>query len=168
MSVYFFLGVDPGLSGALALLGPTGSLQIEDMPTLQLKKGPKQKRYLDYQAIARLVDSWASPDLPGTVVAAIEQVGAMPGQGVSSTFDFGRTYGALKMALHSQFIRVLDPTPTQWKRAVGIPTGAGKDQSRAVASNLFPRFAHLFARKKDDGRAEAALLAEYARKAVAA
>lgn len=155
----YVIGIDPGLSGALALYhSPSGQLVVEDMPTFQLAKGKKAKRFLDYGMVGRIISDWARDFHPR---AFIELVGVMPGQGIASAFDFGRTTGALIQACASALISFEQVTPQVWKRAMGIATGSGKDASRARASNLFPRHAALFSRVKDDGRAEAALIARY-------
>jgi Holliday junction resolvasome RuvABC endonuclease subunit len=159
-----FIGVDPGLSGALALLRSDGAaLVVVDMPTLELKKAKGAKRYIDYAALTQIVQCWSLVlgDNGAKPVCVVELVGSMPGQGIASAFDFGRSFGAALTACHGASLRVEQVTPAVWKRAVGIPTGAGKDQSRARAMNLFPNHAGLFARAKDDGRADAALLAWY-------
>lgn len=148
------LGCDPGLSDALAILNTdTGALVVEDIPTFALARGGKAKRDVNRAELARMIDC-AQP-----TQAFVEQVGAMPGQGVSSVFSFGKTYGTILGCL--AFVPVTLVAPTTWKRAVGIKAASGKDASRARATTLFPRHAGAFARVKDDGRAEAALIAWY-------
>jgi crossover junction endodeoxyribonuclease RuvC len=148
------LGIDPGLSGALACLGPDG-LTIHDMPTL--KAGTK--REIDEVELARLIDAVGPIGL-----AALEQVGVRPGEGAVGAFSFGRGYGLLRGILRAHFVPVVDVTPAKWLRAIGIKTGAGKDASRALAKEHFQRDAGLFARVKDDGRADAALIALWGRR----
>lgn len=148
------LGIDPGLSGALALYNTaTGSLVIDDMPTFSLTRGGKAKRDVNVSELARIIDSGRPAR------AFLERVGAMPGQGVSSVFKFGEAFGIVRGCL--AFVPTELVAPTVWRKAVGIKTGAGKDTSRARATALFPRYANQFARVKDDGRAEAALIAYY-------
>ena len=145
------LGIDPGLSGAFALFTPTtGALVVFDMPTFTLSRGGKTKRDPDATELARLVDA-AGP----IAHAFVESVGAMPGQGVSSVFAFGLALGILA----ANFIPLTMVAPVKWKRALGVP--AEKDGARARASQLMPAHAGLWSRCKDDGRAEAALIAYY-------
>lgn len=92
-------------------------------------------------------------------MAVLEQVHAMPKQGVSSTFRFGQCYGALQMAVVGHGYEVHDVTPQKWKKHFGLSNDKGV--SRSVASQRFPQCAELFKRVKDDGRAEAALMALY-------
>ena len=149
------LGIDPGLSGAVALyVADTGALVVHDMPTLDLARGGKAKRELDAVELARLIDA-AGP----IAHAYIEQVGAMPGQGVSSVFSFGKSYGLALGVLAANFIPHTLVPPQRWKRALGVP--AAKDGARARASQLLPAHAALWTRVKDDGRAEAAMIALY-------
>lgn len=150
------LGIDPGLSGAIAEWRPaTGELVVHDMPTFQLTRGGKSKREIDLYALARIVDNLSAANL-----AVVELVGSMPGQGASSTFAFGKAAGIALMACAANFIPIEQVAPRTWKRAMLVADG--KDGSRARASALLPKHAHLWQRVKDDGRAEAALMALHA------
>ena len=90
-------------------------------------------------------------------IAIVEVVGAMPGQGVSSMFQFGRGVGMLEGCLAALEIPVTYISPQGWQKAVGAR--AGKDGNRQRAAEIFPAYAHMFSRVKDDGRADAALMA---------
>ncbi len=147
-----FIGIDPGLSGAVAFIGE-GGLSVFDMPTL--KAGTK--RTIDEIELARIIDD--ATKLNHIEAVALEQVGVRPGEGSVGAFTFGRGYGLLRGILRAHFVPIIDVTPARWKRDLGIKTGSGKDASRALAKEHFQRKADLFARVKDDGRAEAALLA---------
>jgi crossover junction endodeoxyribonuclease RuvC len=146
------LGVDPGLGGALAVYAPSGVLTW-DMPVLEVKG----KRRIDMHALWSLVQEILAVHEP--VLAVVEDVHAMPKQGVTSSFTFGRVAAAVEMALVAAGIPLHLVTPGAWKRLMGL--SADKDASRLKASRLFPACAGQWARKKDDGRAEAALLAYY-------
>lgn len=151
------IGIDPGLKGAIARLDTTaGTLDVQDVPTFELKRNNKTKREIDYHSLARLVDDMAKE--AGTRIV-IELVGAMPGQGVSSMFAFGKAFGVLIGVSAATFCPIEFVTPAVWKKAMGVT--ASKDGARARASMLFPQQAHLWARVKDDGRAESALIALY-------
>jgi crossover junction endodeoxyribonuclease RuvC len=145
------LGIDPGKTGALALLQPDGLLMIEDVPVFKIGS----KTTVDHYALARVIDNW-SPLKP---VVWLEQVGTRPGEGSVGAFDFGRTYGILLGVCAAHFLTVNLVTPASWKVAMKVK--GDKDESRAAACTMFPRQSVLFARKKDDGRAEAALIAAY-------
>ncbi len=155
------IGIDPGLSGALALLNAEG-LTVFDVPAVKARRG--RGREVLWPEVARWVDNVASESHINHAV--IEAVGAMPKQGVSSMFKFGYVCGGLHVAMAMSFIPVTFVTPAQWKRDMGLPKG--KDAARARAMELFPRHSGLFVRKKDDGRAEAALIALWGRRSLAA
>lgn len=156
-----FLGCDPGLSGAVAEWWPEQRvLQVHDMPTLRVKAG-SNKRTLDAYELARIVDGLAQSQARHHFrLAVIEQAGARPGEGTASAHTNGRNWGVAYGVLCAQFIPVEIVAPHVWKRGMCCPKA--KDGARARAKQLLPQHAHLFARVKDDGRAEAALLALYA------
>lgn len=154
------LGIDPGLSGALALLdanyGYAGAaLQVVDMPTLTITTNGKKRKRIDLANLATWFDLHAS----SIEKAVIEDVNAMPGQGVSSMFKFGCVFGNLEAFVAAHFIKVETVRPQVWKKHFGLT--ADKDAARLHASRLLPAFSSLWSRSCDDGRAEAALLALY-------
>lgn len=148
------LGIDPGLSGALAFMDDE-ELLIYDIPTLNIERNGKNKRQIDLQNLLAILQ------LCQVEHCYLEMVGAMPGQGVSSMFQMGRGYGQIEMALASCAIPVTYVTPQKWKKALSVPKD--KDGARQRASQLMPQWAHNWDLKKHDGRAEAALIAKYGR-----
>lgn len=150
----FLVGLDPGLSGAIALLGPD-SLTVYDMPTHEITVNGSKRRQIDLYALARWIDTFGR----GIKMAYVEEVHAMPKQGVSSSFAFGFAAGAAQAILASAFVPMHLVSPAKWKRAMGLTSD--KDASRRAASRLLPQFSHLWSRAKDDGRAESVLLAIY-------
>lgn len=149
-----FLGLDPGKSGALARLDPTTmDLTIDDMP---LGKTPTGKDEIDIRALAQLL----VPSQGYTRhIAVLEKVASMPRDGHAGAFTFGQGYGALRMAIIGHGYEDRYVTPPVWKKHFRLSKDKGV--SRAYASTRFPTYAHLFSRDKDDGRAEAALIALY-------
>lgn len=147
MSNLCIMGVDPGLSGAIAFCFSAYPkiISVDDMPVIDGRVNPA--------AIADLVERMR-PD-----GAVIELVGAMPGQGVSSMFRFGHSFGTVCGVVSALRVPVHYVSPVKWKRHFGL--SKDKEESRRRATELWPDHASLFARKKDDGRAEAALLARY-------
>jgi crossover junction endodeoxyribonuclease RuvC len=139
---------DPGASGADAFY-------FTDHPeTVSVEDTPIADGRVDAATLARRLEIMR-PDL-----AIIERVGAMPGQGVSSMFNFGAAYGTVIGVVAALKIPVHFVTPAKWKKHFGLP--ADKEAARARALQLWPARAELFARKKDHGRAEAALIARFA------
>lgn len=153
------LGVDPGAYGALALLIDGRLTDVADMPILKVRRGKSDKAEVDGYSLAALLRDLA-PD-----IALVEQVGGMTGQSPSASFNFGRAAGAVEYSLKTLGVRVETVAPATWKRAMRLK--GGKDDSRALAMRLWPAKAALFQRVKDDGRAEAALIAEWARTTLA-
>lgn len=152
------IAIDPGLTGAIAWLCGK-DLAIRDIPTETRGKSA----HVDPAALWCVVRQWSCVTCPP--IGVIENVGAMPRQGISSACNFGKTIGACEMALVAAGCELVRVTPQTWKFGVGLKadpaadTKARKNASRARALELFPNHTHLFARAKDDGRAEAALMA---------
>ena len=142
-------GCDPGASGAFSLFDAgNGVVEVYDMPIVEVRG----KRVISPQLIR---DILAQHDAP----LWIEQVSARPGQGVTSMFNFGKAYGVVLGVAAGLGMPTNYVTPQQWQKSVRCP--AGKDGSRARAMELMPAYSHFWARKKDDGRADAALIAYY-------
>ncbi len=145
------LGADPGLAGALCFMNSNESVwQINDMPTLSLSRGGKNKREIDAHALVRMLSVPIGH-------AFLEQVGAMPGQGVSGMFAFGKAYGILIGVLAARGVPMTFVAPKVWKKAFGVQ--ASKDAARARASQLIPDAAHNWPLVKHSDRAEAAMIA---------
>ena len=148
MSAYV-LGIDPGKKGAIAILCDDGTLiDCIDMPDAT---GAALGAH-----VRRILDDWRPFDF---TAAWVEKVGAMPKQGVSSTWTFAEGYGAVLGALGCAGIAVHHVTPAHWKRTQRVTKD--KASSRQRATELWPGQASWFARVKDDGRAEAALVARH-------
>jgi crossover junction endodeoxyribonuclease RuvC len=145
------LAIDPGLSGAGAVSDERGELiEVFDLPTI----GEGAQRRIDAANLADLVREHAP-----YAFAIVEQVGARPGQGVSSMFRFGKAYGTILGVIGALAIPVRHVSPAKWKKALGLNSDA--ETSRARAIETWPAQAELFARKRDHNRAEAALLGLY-------
>lgn len=142
-------GIDPGIGGAVAFLEGE-KLTVVDMPTLQLPRGDKSKREIDAHALARLIAEHR-PDH-----AVIERVSAMPGQGVTSMFSFGRSFGTAIGVLAALGVPFTLVSPVAWKRVMRVPRS--KEGARARASQLMPQAANQWPLKRHHGRAEATLL----------
>lgn len=156
------IGIDPGLTGAIAVYydgryRSLPELAVWDMPL----NYDGNRQVLDAAELWNLLDR----EWPRHAEVVIERVGPMPRQSAHSAFSFGRTFGVL-LGVFAESDLVL-VTPQIWKAALGLTAKPGtdartrKNASRALAQKIFPDYAHLFARAKDDGRAEAALIAYY-------
>jgi crossover junction endodeoxyribonuclease RuvC len=152
MSSNFILGIDIGLRGAVAIL--KDGVPIAAVPMPVLSDGPAGRNAVNGPLLAKIVaDSHAG-------AAYIEHVGPRPGEGAVSAFCFGRSKGITEGVLAALSVRVDWLTPPVWKRIIGLPPGreGAKDRSRAEAIRRWPHLAALFARKGDDGLAEACLI----------
>lgn len=146
------IGIDPGLSGAIAFMQDNFDLvAVHDMPTMALSKGKNQ---VNAAALVKIINTQSSWSL----TAYLEQVSAMPGQGVCSMFSFGTSYGVVQGVLAALNIPVVLVRPQAWKTKAGLK-GTDKDMSRTLAQRLYPS-AEL-SRKKDIGRADAILIARF-------
>ena len=147
------LGVDPGAGGALALLDTgLGALTVCDMPTAMVPAGKRMlRRQISEVWLADILRQY-EPDC-----AFIERVHALPKQGVTSSFTFGMAYGLVRGALATLAVPTHLITPNEWKKSFRL--GPDKNEARLVAARMFPANAASFIRVRDDGRAEAALLA---------
>ena len=152
------IGIDPGLSGSICFFEDGKILDVVEMPTMT--EGKKNKRQVNgsqvYNEISKRIKQVDKKDIK----VIIEQVSAMPGQGVTSMFNFGQSYGILKgmcsaMQLPMYFVR-----PAKWKKYFSL-INSEKDASRTKAIEIFPYFSSNLSKKKDSNKADAILIASY-------
>ena len=158
-----WIGIDPGLSGALGWKVDSGECGVFDAPVAAVKVGKATRRdYLAGAMHAHLAELCARfpHDEPQ---AAIEKVHSMPMQGVASMFSLGRGMGLWEGLLAGMSIPYQMVEPARWKKTVGLPVRADKGESRILAVRLFPELTTSFLRVKDDGRAEAILIMHWLR-----
>jgi hypothetical protein len=154
-------GIDPGFGGALAVIGPA-AITTWDAPVLEVGN----KREMNLHAMVRILRDEIDDVRPVRVF--IERVHSMPGSSGRSMFTFGQGYGEWRGVIVALGYSLTIVEPARWKAAMMDGMGKDKDAARARAAMLFPQVAHLFARKQDDGRAEALLIAEYGRRSLRA
>ena len=150
------IGIDPGLSGAIAILENNKVLSIFEIPVMS--EGKKNKRQLNSAQLVKLLKDNISKNEEVSVV--VEQVNAMPGQGVTSMFNFGQSFGVIKgicaaLSLPIHFVR-----PTKWKKHFNL-IKTNKDASRTKVIEVYPEISSKLHRKKDSNRADAILIALY-------
>ena len=152
------IGIDPGISGAICFFEDGQVKEIIDMPVMA--DGKKNKRQVNgpqtYNEISKRINKLPKKD----IIVVIEQVSAMPGQGVTSMFNFGQSFGVLKgicsaMQLSMHFVR-----PTKWKKYFGL-IKTEKDASRTKVIEIFPYISSQLSRKKDSNKADAILIASF-------
>jgi crossover junction endodeoxyribonuclease RuvC len=151
------IGIDVGLSGAIAAVGEGGLVGCEDIPTmLKGAGGGKVKNEVNPAALSEILRRYCEGH-GGDVLVVIEQVGSMPGQGVASMMSLGDSKGCIRGVVAARGLPIEWVSPVKWKKHYGI--GADKELARAKAINLYP--AASLVRKADHGRAEAILIARY-------
>ena len=150
------IGIDPGLSGAIAVLKNNNVLNIFDMPVMS--EGKKNKRQLNSAQLVNLIKENIEADEEVAVI--VEQVNAMPGQGVTSMFNFGQSFGILKGICSSMQLPMYFVRPAKWKKYFNL-INSQKDASRTKAIQIFPYFSSQLSRKKDSNKADAILIASF-------
>ncbi len=155
MSGLVTLGIDPGITGALAFLDGD-ELTIHDMPVVATRTGRKQ---VSPHLLRSIIEAYTPS---GRLRAVVEEVHAMPRQGVSSMFSFGQSFGVILGVLAGMYVPFDLVSPAVWMKSAGVQSKTrDKDFSRTRALSVFPRHANLFSLKKYHGRADAALIAWY-------
>tara|TARA_B100001057_G_scaffold271317_1_gene271526 strand:- start:598 stop:1083 length:486 start_codon:yes stop_codon:yes gene_type:complete len=150
------IGIDPGLSGAIAILEDRKVLEIFDMPVMA--EGKKNKRQLNSAQLVNIIKS-NFEDVDNTAVV-VEQVNAMPGQGVTSMFNFGQTFGAIKGVCAALKLPIFFVRPSKWKKHYEL-INSSKDSSRTKVIEMYPSLANQLSKKKDVNKSDAILIARF-------
>ena len=152
------IGIDPGISGSICFLDNGKILDVIEMPIMT--DGKKNKKQVNGSQVYNEISKRIKQFEKNQIRVVIEHVSAMPGQGVTSMFNFGQSFGILKgictaMQLPMYFVR-----PTKWKKYFNL-LNSEKDASRTRAIEIFPYFSSQLSRKKDSNKAEAILIASF-------
>tara|TARA_A100001015_G_scaffold318513_1_gene438623 strand:- start:1058 stop:1552 length:495 start_codon:yes stop_codon:yes gene_type:complete len=149
-------GIDPGIAGAIAILDKKEIVDVIDLPTMS--EGKKNKRQLNSAHLSQYISNNII-DINKTVVV-VEQVNAMPGQGVTSMFNFGQTFGAIKGISATLKIPIFFVRPSKWKKHFEL-INSSKDASRTKVIEMYPSFAGKLSKKKDVNKSDAILIARF-------
>lgn len=158
MSDVYTLGCDPGQAGALALLRNKILIDVWDMPVTAKLNGKGNE--VNPQLLVSILDDIFVRIQNAPLKAFVEIVGAMPGNGGVSMFNFGKGYGVLIGALAGKYIPIIGVRPQQWKKKFSL-IKKDKDASRTTVLAQYPEYIELFKRKKDVDRADAVLIGLY-------
>ena len=150
------IGIDPGLSGAIAVLENNQVLNIFDIPVMS--EGKKNKRQLNSALLVNLLKENINKEEEVAVV--VERVNAMPGQGVTSMFNFGQTFGALKGICAALELPIFFVRPSKWKKHFEL-INSSKDASRTKAIEMYPKLSNQLSKKKDVNKSDAILIARF-------
>ena len=150
------IGIDPGLSGAIAILENKKVLKIFDIPVMS--EGKKNKRQLNSAQLVNIVKENINNNEEIAVV--VEQVNAMPGQGVTSMFNFGQTFGAIKGVCAALRLPIYFVRPSKWKKHFEL-INSSKDASRTKVIEMYPYLSDQLSKKKDVNKSDAILIARF-------
>ena len=150
------IGIDPGLSGAIAILENNKIKELFEMPVMP--EGKKNKRQLNSAQLVKLLKD--NFDKKEEISVVVEQVNAMPGQGVTSMFNFGQTFGAIKGICAALGLPIFFVRPAKWKKHFEL-INSSKDASRTKAIEMYPAISDQLSKKKDVNKSDAILIARF-------
>tara|TARA_Y100000591_G_C21585308_1_gene570408 strand:- start:170 stop:664 length:495 start_codon:yes stop_codon:yes gene_type:complete len=152
------IGIDPGVSGSICFFKDGKIIDVIEMPTMT--DGKKNKKQVNgsqvYNEISKIINKLKDQDIR----VVIEHVSAMPGQGVTSMFNFGQSFGILKGLCAAMQIPMFFVRPARWKKHFNL-INSQKDASRTRAIEIFPYFSSQLSKKKDTNKADAILIASF-------
>jgi len=150
------IGIDPGISGAISVIENKKILEVYDTPTMI--DGKKNKRQINSAQVSNIIKERLKSGKE--VVVVVEHVNAMPGQGVTSMFNFGQSFGVIKGICAALNLPIYFIRPTKWKKHFNL-IKSNKDASRTKVIEVYPEISSKLQRKKDSNRADAILIALY-------
>jgi len=152
------IGIDPGISGAICFFENGEVKDVIDMPTMA--DGKKNKRQINGRQIFNEISSRINSYDLKNINIIVEHVSAMPGQGVTSMFNFGQSFGIIKGICSAMQLPIFFVRPAKWKKHFDL-INSQKDSSRTKAIEMFPKISSILSKKKDANKAEAILIASF-------
>ena len=152
------IGIDPGISGAICFFESGIVKDVIEMPIMA--EGKKNKKQVNGRQIFNEIKSIKSKFLNENISVVVEQVSAMPGQGVTSMFNFGQSFGVIKGICSAMELPIYYVRPAKWKKYFNL-INSEKDASRTKAIEMFPKISHKLSRKKDNNKADAILISQF-------
>ena len=152
------IGIDPGISGAICFFENGEVRDVLDMPTMA--EGKKNKRQINGRQIFNEISSRINSYNLKNINVVVEQVSAMPGQGVTSMFNFGQSFGIIKGICSAMQLPIFFVRPAKWKKHFDL-INSQKDASRTKAIEIFPEISSILSKKKDANKADAILIASF-------
>ena len=149
-------GIDPGVSGAISVLENKKVIEVFDMPTMI--DGKKNKKQVNGAQVTNIIKEKLNNDKE--IIVVVEHVNEMPGQGVTSMFNFGQSFGVIKGICAALNLPIYFVRPTKWKKHFNL-IKTNKDASRTKVIEVYPEISSKLHRKKDSNRADAILIALY-------
>ena len=152
------IGIDPGISGSICFFEDGKIIEVIEMPTMT--EGKKNKKQVNGSQIYNEISQRVNKVERSDVRVVVEQVSAMPGQGVTSMFNFGQSFGILKGICSAMQLSLYFVRPAKWKKYFNL-INSEKDASRTRAIEIFPYFSSQLSKKKDSNKADAILIASF-------
>ena len=152
------IGIDPGITGAISVLENKKVIEVYDTPTMI--DGKKNKRQVNGAQVTNIIKENLNKDKDKEVVVVVEHVNAMPGQGVTSMFNFGQSFGVIKGICSALSLPIYFVRPAKWKKHFNL-IKTNKDASRTKVIQIYPEISSKLSRKKDSNKADAILIARY-------
>ena len=152
------IGIDPGISGAICFFENGKIINVIEMPTMN--EGKKNKRQVNGAQIYNEIFKRINKNHDKNIRVVVEQVSAMPGQGVTSMFNFGQSFGIIKGICSAMQLSLYFVRPAKWKKYFNL-INSEKDASRTRAIEIFPYFSSQLSKKKDSNKADAILIASF-------
>ena len=149
-------GIDPGVSGAISILENKKVIEVFEMPTMI--DGKKNKKQVNGAQVTNIIKERLNENKE--IIVVVEHVNAMPGQGVTSMFNFGQSFGVIKGICSALKIPIYFVRPTKWKKHFNL-IKTNKDASRTKVIQTYPGISSQLSKKKDSNKADAILIARY-------
>ena len=150
------LGIDPGVSGAISVLEDKKVIDVFEMPTMI--DGKKNKKQVNGSQVSNIIKDKMKNEKE--LIVVVEHVNAMPGQWVTSMFNFGQSFGVIKGICSALSLPIYFVRPTKWKKYFNL-IKTNKDASRTKVIEMYPQISSQLSRKKDSNKADAILIARY-------
>ena len=152
------VGIDPGIAGAICFFSDCKVIDVIYMPTMS--EGKKNKKQVNGRQIYNEIMLIKNKFMNKKMNVIVEQVSAMPGQGVTSMFNFGQSFGVIKGICSAMELPIFYVRPSKWKKHFNL-INSEKDATRTKAIEMFPRVSNKLSRKKDNNKADAILIPQY-------
>ena len=149
------LGIDPGVSGAISVLENKKVIEVFEMPTMI--DGKKNKKQVNGSQVSNIIKEKINSNNGKEIIVVVEHVNAMPGQGVTSMFNFGQSFGVIKGICSALSLPIYFVRPSKWKKHFNL-IKTNKDASRTKAIEIYPEISSNLCRKKDSNKADAILI----------
>ena len=151
-------GIDPGISGAISVLENKKVIEVFEMPTMI--DGKKNKKQVNGSQVTNIIKEKLNENKEKEIAVVVEHVNAMPGQGVTSMFNFGQSFGVIKGICSALSLPIYFVRPNKWKKYFNL-IKTNKDASRTKVIQIYPQISDKISRKKDSNKADAILIARY-------